>query len=233
MKPIFTSLFFLVLLFAFVASGDSYQPEHNQPNNPDSFSVASIPFNCFWVNRPAVFKTRFDNDVEYAATKKTDLLNFADGTFTSNSAPMLLFYPDSDFVFTARVKVPCAGNYSGGALVVYTDENNWAKLLFEHSPNGEDAIWTGVTDVITDDNKNAVLNQKEVFLRIARKGVLYCFYYSKDGQKWEMIRAFGQNKLQRAAIGFLVQSPEEDSCTIPFSAIKYTGAGFNDFWSGN
>lgn len=233
MKPIFTVLFLFLVLHVFSGEGISGRFNDNRSSNPDSVSVASIPFNCFWVNQPVEYKSNFGSNVEFEAPKKTDLLNFADGSFTANTAPMLLFYPDSNFVLTARVDIQCPGNYSGGALMVYADEKNWAKLLFEHSPNGEYAIWTGVTNEITDDNKNKVVNNKFVYLRIAKKGVLYCFYYSIDGHKWELIRSFGQSRIKPVSIGFLVQSPDENSCVLPFSEISYRGVGFNDFWTGN
>ncbi len=95
-----------------------------------SIKIPGIAKSWNWVNKPADFTTK-DNEVSIKAAKGTDQYVALDGKYESSNAPKLLFKPDKDFIFTAKLSTPFDSLYDGGAILLYADAGNYAKLLFE------------------------------------------------------------------------------------------------------
>ncbi len=167
-----------------------------------------------------------------SAGKGSDLYTNADGSKRSDTAPRLLFTPVGNFILTVRVGAAFNAPFDGGALVVYGDSANSAKLLFEHARDGSNGISSTVSKGVGDDAHHGTREGRSVYLKLARRDQLYVFYTSPDGQRWHMVRNFGLPFGSPVRVGFSAQSPLGDSFTAQFSEIRYRPVAFTDFWQG-
>jgi len=173
-----------------------------------------------------------DQAIVLQAKKGTDLYANADGSEIANKTPRVLFQPAGDFIFSAKVTAAFNKPFDGGALIVYGDQANWAKLLFEFSKTGAAGISSTVAKGVGDDAHHGAREGREVYLKIVRRKDMFVFYTASDGKNWSMVRSFGMPAAATMKIGFSSQSPMGDEFSAHFSDIKFRSATFKDFWQG-
>lgn len=199
----------------------------------DSLILKAIPHPLFWIHAPAEFKVLSENALSFTAGKETDLYTFVDGNYYTNNTPKLLFTPDTDFIFSARVKPTFEGIYDGGAILLYSDSLNWAKILFEKVDENTLLIGSSVVSgKQTDDSYHGNIEQQDIWLKVAKSGKIFNFYHSLDGKKWSLTRTFHYDEAESLKLGFYTQSPKGPECPVTFSDIRYKGVGFTDFVTG-
>jgi uncharacterized protein len=165
------------------------------------------------------------------APPRTDLFIDPFGTKRLNNAPMLLFPASGDFVLQAEVTVEFASTFDAGVLLFWQDEENWAKLCFEFSPQRKPMIVSVVTRGTSDDANSTTIDGDTIYLRVAHRGVGSVFHYSTDGAWWHLVRAFRLPD-QPVSAGFLVQSPTGNGCRAEFTRIAYRADTISDIRSG-
>lgn len=169
------------------------------------------------------FEILGDNAVAMTAAEKTDLHNPASGTAFFGNAAKLLFTPDNDFDFSAKVSPNFDARYDGGAILVYSDRDNWAKILFQYT--GDKLILGNsvVKNKITDDSYFNIPQNKEIYLRVRKTGRVFTFLASQDGKQWDVVRDFVYHKTANMKIGFYSQSPVGKGSRVAYSDINYNG----------
>lgn len=240
-----TTLSFLLLTLTFI------QPTKTGNDNPlngtekiktnidvlasegDSLRFGVVPYPFYWVHEPVDFKSLSENAITITAGKGTDLYTFVDGDHYNNNAPKLLFAPDSNFIFSAQITPDFEGIYDGGAILIYTDSSNWAKLLFEKLDEQTLIIGSSViSNKKTDDSYHISTKTNSIWLKVARSGKIFNFYHSVDGETWKLTRTFHYDAPEGMKVGFYAQSPNGPACTVHFSNITYKGEAFTDFFTG-
>lgn len=207
------------------------QTKTNQPTK--AVKIDAIPHDLVWTASPKSFEVTGENSITITASAKTDYYHFANGEFSSSSAPLLLFEADDEFVLTAAVEVGFKEKFDGGFLMVYDDTNHYAKLLFEYS-NDKDMIYAScVTNGVGDDNVHRKMDTNKVYFRIGKQGKVVVFYVSEDGKNWSYVRVFRFESENPLKLGFASQSPMGEQCTSIFTEINYSPKTFTDFWTGN
>jgi regulation of enolase protein 1 (concanavalin A-like superfamily) len=210
-----TLLFLCVLCVpCFMVSG--------QESIKSGMPVKAIPYPYTLLENPKEFKVLSDNAIVMTAGKETDLHNPANGSYFRHTAPKFLFTPDANFVFSARVKPSFENQYDGGAILLYSDSENWAKVLLQYIDKKPILGISVIKDKITDD-AYFIPEGKEVFLRLTKVGKVFNFLTSPDGKEWTLIREFVYHKPEHLKIGFYSQSPIGNSCRVEFSDITYSG----------
>jgi regulation of enolase protein 1 (concanavalin A-like superfamily) len=126
-------------------------------------------------------------------------------------------------MFSARVEVDFTAQYDAGVLLVWADEQRWAKLCFEYSPDGEPMIVSVVTRHSSDDANAFVVAGRTAWLRICRLGRAFAFHASTDGARWLFVRYFDLGA-ESVLIGFEAQSPHGAGCTATFDQISFRSA---------
>src|SRR6266540_3227288 len=86
------------LLVAFVLSLSLFR------SYAQDVKLKAIPYVMYFENVPLDYKTKGDNQIWFSAPPNTDLFIAPDGGFETNKSPRLIFKPDSDFIFTAKIK---------------------------------------------------------------------------------------------------------------------------------
>ncbi len=166
------------------------------------------------------------------ARKGTDLYTSPDGSKRADATPRMSLIPTGDFILTAKVTATFAAPFDGAALLVYGDGANWAKLLFERGRTSSQAITTTVTKQVGDDAHHGGREGSTVYLKVARRQLMYVFYTSHDGSTWQMVRNFSLPFATPVQVGFSAQSPIGEEFSAKFSDITYRATTFKDFWRG-
>jgi regulation of enolase protein 1 (concanavalin A-like superfamily) len=150
-----------------------------------------------------------------------------------DSAPMLLFRPAEDFVFSAKMSLQPRARWDGGALVLFVNETTWAKLCLEapDGPAGLSVIMV-VTRGESDDSYSIQVPGNSMYMKIAKIGPTLVFYVSADGRSWQMVRAFRLGSTKDLRAGFLAQSPVGEGSTVSFSDIRYAATRVADIFKG-
>ena len=184
-------------------------------------SIPGLPGPLTWQNAPRAWNIDSKNVLTISSNPKTDwFVDPFDGT-VAKTAPILLFTPGPDYVLSVRVTVQFTTKWDAGALMLWGDDHHWAKLSYEFSPDQKPTLVTVVTRGLSDDCNSLSLTGDSVYLRIAKSGNTYVFYFATDGKNWQILRTFSLDTELPIRVGFESQSPEGSGAIAKFSAITY------------
>lgn len=199
-----------------------------------TLELAGLPA-LSWTNGPGA--ASLDGHVlELTAAPGVDWSNDSLGGPHQHAATALVFTaPADDFVLSARVEVPGERTtFDAGVLALWSDEDHWAKLCFEYSPQGQPMVVSVVTDRFSDDVNSAPVDDAHVYLRVARVGPAFAFHASTDGIHWDFVRLFrlpeGSAPLR---VGFLSQAPMGEACVARFDEISFAERRLRDLRDGS
>ena len=137
-----------------------------------------------------------------------------------------------DLRLSARVSVTSErSTFDAGALTLWADDDHWAKLCFENSPQGETMVVSVVTNDFSDD-VNSFLVDDTVYLRVSRVGPAWAFHASPDGVEWRFVRLFRLATDAPVHLGFMSQAPLGGPCVAVFDEIDYRRDAPADLRSG-
>jgi regulation of enolase protein 1 (concanavalin A-like superfamily) len=176
-------------------------------------------------NPPVVWKATAPDAITMTAGPKTNWFVSPWDSTAEDSAPTLLFSPKGNFDLQARISLKPKSRWDSGALALYIDKDNWAKICFENSlDDGRLSVVMVANRGISDDSYTAMMaDDNTMYLRVSRQGPAFVFFASHDGKNWTMLRDFrldgDQNQLRA---GLLAQSPVGNGITVTFSDIRYT-----------
>lgn len=127
------------------------------------------------------------------------------------NAPFYYTEISGDFVLKVQVSLDFVSTYDSASLMVMSDMRNWAKSCFELTDFGTHAVVSVVArDGETDDANGVTIDEDRIWLRVTRKGNVFAFHYSVDGQQFYMSRVFSMAADERLKVGFLAQAPTGD-----------------------
>ena len=193
-------------------------------------SIPGLPGTLTWQNTPRTWNIDSKKVLTISSNPKTDwFVDPFDGT-VAKTAPILLFTPGPDYVLSARVTVQFATKWDAGALMLWGDDHHWAKLSYEFSPDQKPTLVTVVTRGLSDDCNSLSLTGDSVYLRIAKSGNTYVFYFATDGKNWQILRTFSLDTDLPIRAGFEAQSPEGSGAAARFFAITYDPHRISDIY---
>ena len=194
----------------------------------DTFTWPGVPTPFAWGMQPAATALS-GGELTVTAGAGTDLFADPGGEPPTANAPYAATTPpDGDFTFSARVRPELVETFDAGCLLLLVDDDHWAKLACEQTPQGEPMVVSVVTSGHSDDANGQVLPQADVWLRIARIGGTFAFHASLDGTSWQFLRHFRLDPDARARIAVSAQSPVGQGCTARFSDVRLTAGGLKD-----
>jgi regulation of enolase protein 1 (concanavalin A-like superfamily) len=151
-----------------------------------------------------------------------------------NAATLIGTPPAGDFQLSARVSVDFQAQFDAGVLLLWIDDHHWAKFCFEFSPGSQPMVVSVVTREHSDDANAYVVPERSVWLRVSRVGRVYAYHASTDATAWELVRVFSLGSaVADHQIGFEVQSPTGDGCTVTFDDIRFTQQRLADLRDGS
>ena len=203
--------------------------------------LMDLPFPLSWAVPAETFRSD-DGALSISAGPRTDMFVDPGGDAPSLGAPRLLGAPpDGDFQLSARVRVGFAATYDAGALLVWADPANWAKLCFERSPQGRPMAVSVVTRGVSDDANGFTVDGDTLWLRVSRLGPAWAFHASTSASTrdsagttcWHFVRHFALAVPAPVSVGFEAQSPTGDGCTVEFDQIRFVAGRLADLRSGD
>lgn len=196
--------------------------------------IAALPA-LEWTN--GALDANYDNSAGQLvlhAAEGADWTNDSLGGTPQHRASMLGFRVDGDFSLSARVRVVGERTtFDAGALALWCDEQHWAKLCFEYSPDGRAMVVSVVTNGFSDDCNSTIVDRDFVHLRVVRRGPAFAFHSSDDGERWEFVRLFRLHSDLPASVGFLSQAPMGPDCESHFDQIRFIDAAPADLRDGS
>lgn len=175
-----------------------------------------------WAPAPASWQLA-DGVLTVRADARTDIFtNPMSGEVKRNAAMALVSPPEGDWQFSARVRVGFNAPWDAGALIVRSDEEHWAKLNFEQSPDGVPSVFSVVTRGRSDDAVAGAVAGDALWLRISRIDEAFAFHVSDDGSSWRLVRQFALAGRDGIQVGVEVQSPIGEGCQVEFDDIRLT-----------
>ena len=183
--------------------------------------VDSLPTALYLVDSAVAVKILSADAVQLTAGKGTDLHNPASGAFRKSNAPKLLFSPHQNFDLWVKVAPQFKNRYDGGAIILYSDRANWAKLLFQYTGSGYVTGMSVVKNYQTDDSYYPAPDTAALYLRLKKVKDVCSFYTSVNGQQWNLTRQFTYTLKEKTSAGFYAQSPVGNECAVLFSEIRY------------
>lgn len=194
--------------------------------------VAAIPYALQWETAPAGFVQIADGALQMTSAPRTDFFMDPRGEVVMTNSARLLFRPDARFILSAHARCDLVATYDAAVLMLYVDERHWGKLCLERSPQREPMIVSVVTNGVSDDCNSVVLDEAAAYLRVAGLDAAFALHYSLDGKTWHFVRYFALHKSKNLRVGFSVQAPTGDGCTVTFSDIRYAAVELADLRSG-
>jgi hypothetical protein len=187
-----------------------------------TFQHPALPGVVQWKNEPVAWTVDADQRLRVETGDKTDWFIDPGGRPATRNAPSALFTPpDANFILSAKVAVDFAYDFDAGVLHIYANDDLWAKLCFEYSPQQQPMVVSVVTKGVSDDCNSVDIHGKEVYLRMAVTPQTVAFHYSLDGAYWHFVRYFSLGKLDNLQVGFITQAPSGPKCSVVFSEISY------------
>ena len=196
--------------------------------------IPPLPGAISWQVPPADSDSSQPGEISITAGPLSDLFSNPGGGKPQANSPRGLASPgQGDLIFSSRVRVGFAATFDAGVLLIWQDEDSWAKLCFEYSPQGQPMIVSVVTRVgVSDDCNSVAIGGNSVYLRLARVGNAFAFHYSLDGDHWHFVRHFSLARPDQVTIGLSVQSPRGQGCTATFSSMAFARMTLADLRSG-
>lgn len=131
--------------------------------------------------------------------------------------------PRGDFSLTALVEMTGETFYDAGALFLYRAEDRWIKVAREITDIGHVAAVSVVTDGVSDDANGEEVGDEPCYLKMSRRGDLVGLHWRPvGGGGWRMVRLLHFPAASTATVGFTVQSPVGEGCTVVFSEIDFS-----------
>jgi regulation of enolase protein 1 (concanavalin A-like superfamily) len=130
------------------------------------------------------------------------------------------------------VTVDFGADFDAGVLRIHANDQLWAKLCFEFSPQRQPMVVSVVTRGLSDDCNSVDIHGNVVYLRMAVTPQTVAFHYSQDGTDWHFVRFFSLGKLSAPQVGFSSQSPTGPGCRVVFSQIHYRAGVLKNNRSG-
>ncbi len=198
----------------------------------------SLPLGMTWEIEPVAWRAD-GMTVTAQAGPSTDYFIDPAGAHRALNAPRALVLPPrGPWQLAARVRVGFAGTYDAGVLMVFADDEHWAKLCFERSPQGSAMVVSVVTNGRSDDANAWVVTEpdiedSEVWLRVSKVGEAYAFHASADGLKWDFVRYFGLGSDIPHRVGIVVQAPVGKGCSATFFDLSLTAGQLADMRDGS
>jgi len=196
-------------------------------SDPALISLLQSPH---WRNDPAAWSLK-DGVLTIKSAAKTDWYIEPTGEHRVASSPLLLDPAAKEFWFSAKVTVDFQSRFDAGALVIYADEMNWVKFAFESQNGKTGSIVSVVTRGLSDDNTGTAIEGNSVYLKVSKTGQAIFLYFSTDGKRWNLTRAFNLGPERLLQFGFSAQSPMGAGSTVTFSEIQYKPEALKP-WTG-
>lgn len=197
-------------------------------------TLPSLPQPLRWLVPSPSFRVSTAGTLRMTAGPRTDWFIDPGGGVAQRDAPALVMAAQGPWQLQATVSAEHRATFDAGVLFVHVDDERWAKLCLERSPQDQVMIVSVVTRGRSDDCNSIPVARRRVRLRISALQRAFAFHWSPDGETWHLVRSFwlGDEAPHVASVGFIAQSPMGEGCDAEFRDIRFTSTLLDDLRSG-
>lgn len=171
-----------------------------------------------WINRPEEIEITEDH-IQFKVLPKTDFWQVTHYGFSRTDGNCYTFQPEDDIEFKVRVKMNYRAEFDQAGVIVYLDENNFAKLCIENQLKTKNKLGSVVTKNRRSDWATQNIDDIDyIYYRVSRRGINYRFEYSLDDKEYIQVRLFDID-LPNPYIGIFGASPLGNGFLAEFSQI--------------
>lgn len=154
--------------------------------------------------------------------------------YEKNNAPLLLRTVDNTkpFTFSFKTTPVHTVKYDAGMAFLWANNKKWVKFAFEADERLKKRLVTVKTDGYSDDNNHDAIESPSVFLKISSDTKVIGFYYSIDGQTWQLVRVFKNDYPPTFQLGLGTQSPAGKGNKSLFEQLQFAETSVKDFRMG-
>ena len=184
-----------------------------------------------WLNVAGDVTVSSDGIVMKALPRTDWFIDPISGDGTRTAPALVTAAPEGDFALQALVHADTREKFDAGVLFVHVDDDTWAKLCLERSPDGELMVVSVVTHATSDDCNGEVVGAT-AWLRVARVDQAFAFHWSADRERWRFVRLF-RLPVAQVRVGFIAQSPVGEGSTASFDQIALSERRLVDLRDGS
>ncbi len=182
-----------------------------------------VDFSQFsWLNPPEDIDIS-DKGIEFITLPETDFWQRTHYGFRRNNGHAFLTRLWDDFSLTIQTEFFYESLFDQAGLLLYIDEDNWAKASLEYQDESYGQLGSVVTQAGYSDwasTTHPLAMSSRMWYRISRREQDFLFENSHDGRAWHQMRVFHMGAdLAAAKVGIYACSPQNSSFKTRFSTI--------------
>lgn len=168
-----------------------------------------------WYNEPKTWNDA-DGVISVTTDKETDFWRVTRHDFIADNAHFYYQEVTGDFVATVKFTGAYEALYDQAGLMVRQDETVWLKCGVEYL-NGVQQASAVVTRDFSDWSVIPLEDSPEsAWIRMERIGTAFEVSFSRDGERWMMIRECYLTGAESLQVGIMAASPKGDGFTTKF-----------------
>ncbi len=181
--------------------------------------------NFVWINEPKEHCFQ-DNALIVKTEPVTDFWQRTYYDFRHDNAHALVnSFKEKEFSFFVKTEMVPKKLFDQCGVVIYQDEDNWAKASCEYEKPGLSNLGSVVTNLgYSDWSAHPVTDETHtIYYRVSRRGQDFEFRTSFDGINYDFMRIFHMhNDIDEVKLGIYCCSPLISSVECRFSEFKLT-----------
>ena len=175
-----------------------------------------------WINEPKLYKLEKDK-ITFQVLPKTDFWQITHYGFSRTDGNCLVKEVDKDICFVVKVKMNYISEFDQCGIMVYLDEDNFAKLCVENQLKTKNKLGSVVCKSKRSDWATQPFGDvKSIYFRVSKRGINYLFESSIDGSHFEQMRLFDIPGGEKVNIGIFGASPLGSGFEAEFSNFEFS-----------
>ena len=154
-----------------------------------------------WINKADKIEIG-ESHIKFKVLPKTDFWQVTHYGFSRTDGNCYVADIDEDICFTTKVKMNYISEFDQCGIIVYQDEENFAKLCVENQLNVKNKLGSVVCkNKRSDWATQPIGDEKEIYFKVSKRGENFLFESSFDGEHFEQMRLFDLPDCKSVSIG--------------------------------
>ncbi|MEA5003951.1 MAG: DUF1349 domain-containing protein [Christensenella sp.] len=178
-----------------------------------------------WSNEPQKHEETENKVVMYTQPETDIWQRTYYGACQNNPHALLIDTKENEFTFTVKTTFATASLYDHCGVLLYLDEENWAKVCTEYETDDEQMLGSVVTNLGYSDWGGTYISEKvkRMYYRVSRRGNDFLFESATDGENFKQMRFFHMFcDEQPLSVGLFACSPYEKGFKAVFEDMKFS-----------
>lgn len=180
-----------------------------------------------WINEPKDHHQSKEK-VTFKVLPKTDFWQVTHYGFSRTDGNCYVAEIKEDICFTVKVKMNYISEFDQCGVIIYSDEENFAKLCVENQLKTMNKLGSVVAKLKRSDWATQPYNIDDtIYYRVSKRGINYLFESSANGIKYEQMRLFDIPGSEKVYIGVFGASPLGNGFEAEFSGMVFSENGWD------